>query len=500
MGIAPIVVEQKKIVDVSYNPFVRRTPGQTVAQYVAAAAVVFFIVAVFRHYVGVNPTTVALTFLLGVLIVSATWGLRCAVFMAVVSTLAFNYYFLPPVGTFTISDPQNWAALFAFLVTAVIASQLSERARRAARNAEKRRDEVERLYAFSQQLLSTDNIAELLNAIPGYIAETFDVRAAAILVPNRKDVYRSRLEIGGLETHELQAVAARGEPKFSPQGEVLFVPLRMGAKVVGSLGVSGSTLSRGTLEAVGSLVAISIERAGAIEKLSKAEASREGEQLRSVLLDSVTHEFRTPLTSIKASATALLSNPNLDESQRHELLAVINEESDRLNRLIGEAAEMAQLDANQVELNLASHRIQEAVEGAIEKAKQLLSRHPVEIHLPADLPAVRMDLERIEEVIVQLLENAAKYSAAEAPIHITGEARGRMVMTSIADRGAGVDDFEQALIFDKFYRGRGQRLRVQGTGMGLAIAKAIVEAHGGQIGVTSQPGHGSVFYFNLPAA
>ena len=222
--------------------------------------------------------------------------------------------------------------------------------------------------------------------------------------------------------------------------------------------------------------------------------------MRSILLDSITHEFRTPLTGIKASATTLLSNPALDESQRHELLEVINEESDRLNRLIGEAAEMAQLDANQVELNLAPHRVQEAVEAAIEKSKQVLGQHPIEIQLPADLAPARMDIGRIEEVIVQLLENAAKYSPPDAPIHIAGEVRGRMLMTSVADRGPGIDDFEQSLIFDKFYRGRGQRLQVQGTGMGLAIAKAIVEAHGGHIGVTSQLGHGSVFYFNLPLA
>jgi two-component system sensor histidine kinase KdpD len=500
LGIAPIVVEGKKIVDVSYNRTVKRTPAQTVIQYLAAAAIVFAIVLVYRKIGGVNPTIVALTFLIGVLMVSTTWGLRRAVFMAVVSTLAFNYYFLPPLGTFTIADPQNWAALFAFLVTGVIASQLSERARRAARSANERRQEVERLYAFSQQLLSTDNIAELLNEIPDYIAETFDVRAAAVWVPNRKDVYRSRLEISGLETRDLQSVAARGEPKFDAQSDVSFVPLRMGAKVVGSLGVAGATVSKSTLEAVGSLVAIGIERAGAVEKLSKAEASREGEQLRSALLDSVTHEFRTPLTGIKASATTLLSNPNLDESQRHELLQVINEESDRLNRLIGEAAEMAQLDANQVELELAPHRIQEAIDVAIERSKPLLSQHSIEMQLSADLPPVRMDVARIEEVIVQLLENAAKYSPPDCPIHIAGEVRGRMLMTSIADRGPGIDDFEQGLVFDKFYRGRDQRLRVQGTGMGLAIAKAIVEAHGGQIGVTSQPGHGSVFYFNLPLA
>jgi two-component system sensor histidine kinase KdpD len=485
---------------VSYNPFVKRTPFQTTAQYLAAAAVVFAIVVAYRHIVGVNPTTVALTFLLGVLIVSASWGLRCAVFMAVVSTLAFNFYFLPPVATFTIADPQNWAALFAFLVTAVIASQLSERARRAARIADERRQEVERLYAFSQQLLSTDNIAELLNAIPGYIVETFDVRAAAIWVANRKDVYRSRLDTSGLETHELQAVAARGEPKFDVQSDVSFVPLRMGAKVVGSLGVAGATVSRGTLEAAGGLIAIGIERAGAVEKVSKAEASREGEQLRSALLDSVTHEFRTPLTGIKASVTTLLSNPILDDNQRHELLQVIDEESDRLNRLIGEAAEMAQLDANQVELELAPQAIGEAISAAIEKSKALTGQHPVDLQLPTDLPPVRMDIGRIEEVIAQLLENAAKYSPPDAPIHIAGEVRGRMLMTSVADHGPGIDDYEQALIFDKFYRGRDQRLRVQGTGMGLAIAKAIVEAHGGQIGVTSQLGHGSVFYFNLPLA
>jgi two-component system, OmpR family, sensor histidine kinase KdpD len=218
------------------------------------------------------------------------------------------------------------------------------------------------------------------------------------------------------------------------------------------------------------------------------------------LLDSVTHEFRTPLTAIKASATSLLSNPGLDSTQRLELLTVINEESDRLDRLVGEAAEMAQLDANQFELQIEAHALQEAVDTALEKARSAVGRHPVNIRLPENLPRIRMDLHRITEVLTQLLENAAKYSAPESPIHITAEVQDRALMTSVADRGPGIDDFEQALIFEKFYRGRGQRLQVQGTGMGLAIAKAIVEAHGGKIGVTSQLGHGSVFYFTLPVA
>jgi two-component system sensor histidine kinase KdpD len=239
---------------------------------------------------------------------------------------------------------------------------------------------------------------------------------------------------------------------------------------------------------------------GAIEKLGRAEAARESEQLRSVLLDSVTHEFRTPLTAIKASATSMLSNPGLGEEQRRELLTVIDEESDRLNRLVGEAAEMAQLDANKVELQLGAHRIQEAVEEAVKESKQLLDQHPVEVRIAADLPAARMDVARITEVLIQLLENATKYSPPDSPIHITGEVKNRMLMASVADRGPGIDDFEQSLIFDKFYRGRNQRMQVEGTGMGLAIARAIVEAHGGQIGVTSQLGHGSVFYFTLPLA
>ena len=465
-----------------------------------AAAVVVVITFAYLAFVHVNPTTVALTFLIGVLMVSANWGLRPAIFMALIATLAFNYYFLPPVRTLTISDPQNWVALFAFLVTALIASQLAERARREAKSAIERRAETERLYKFSQQLLSSDNVAELLNAIPGYIVECFGVDAAAISLTNRSDIYRSNTSRDILDRHDLQLAAMRGEPKIDPERHLVFMPLRMGLRVVGSMGLSGAQLSRATLDAVSSLIAIAIERAGAVEKLSKAEAARESEQLRSALLDSVTHEFRTPLTAIKASATSLLSNSALDEAQHHELLTVINEESDRLNRLVGEAAEMAQLDANKVELHIRAHRIEEAIEDAVERSKTALGQHPVKIMLPENLPPVRIDPDRISEVVVQLLENAAKYSAPESPVHIRAEVRGRMLMTSIADQGPGIDDFEQSLIFEKFYRGRNQRLQVTGTGMGLAIAKAIVEAHGGEIGVTSQLGRGSVFYFTVPLA
>ena len=483
-----------------------KSAARSVIGYLIAAFWVAAVTLVGYRWLHLNATTVALLFLLGVLGISAFFGIRQAVFMSIIATLAFNYFFLPPMGTLTISDPQNWIALFAFLVTAVSASELSARAQRGQRTAVERRLELERLYAFSQLLLSSDKAAELLNLIPRYIVESFGVRSAAIALSSRADVYRSGPAIDGLETQDLQLVTLRGEPRLDPSTQLSMMPLRIGMRVVGSMGVSGSRLPRQTLEAIGSLVAIAIERASAFEKLSRAEAARESEQLRSVLLDSVTHEFRTPLTSIKASATSLLGTGTHSPDETHELLTVINEESDRLNRLIGEAAEMAQLDANKVEFTFAAAPIRPTLDEALDELKQLLVQHPVDVRLPADLPAARMDSAHIKEVLVHLLENAAKYSPAGAPIRITAEARDsvtnkpRMLTISIADRGPGIDDFEQSLVFEKFYRGRNQRVQVHGTGMGLAICKAIVEAHGGRLGLTSQLGHGSVFYFTLPMA
>ncbi|HEX6906007.1 MAG TPA: DUF4118 domain-containing protein, partial [Terriglobales bacterium] len=194
---APILRQQLAIVDVSYNAGVKQGLSRPV-RFLIAAAIVILLVPLYRLVVHVNPTTVALSFLLAILAVSATWGLRYAVFMAILATAVFNFYFLPPVGTFTIADPQNWIALGAFLVTAIIASQLAERARRQAAEANRRRREVERLYSFSQKLLIADNVVELLNALPAYVVESFAVDEAAIFVTGRDNVYRSRPDIRAL--------------------------------------------------------------------------------------------------------------------------------------------------------------------------------------------------------------------------------------------------------------------------------------------------------------
>ena len=177
---------------------------------------------------------------------------------------------------------------------------------------------------------------------------------------------------------------------------------------------------------------------------------------------------------------------------------MIDEETDRLNRLVGEAAEMAQLDSGMFKLDLQPHAIRDALQPALEDAKTSLEHHPVEVTVAPDVPNVLMDVQRIREVLMHLLENAGKYSDPGVPIKVTSEIKDNQLVTSVADRGPGIDSFEQSLIFEKFYRGQHQRYTAPGTGMGLAIAKVIVEAHGGTIGVVSQLGSGSVFSFTLP--
>jgi two-component system, OmpR family, sensor histidine kinase KdpD len=480
---------------------VKRPFNNPIVRLIICSLIVAGIVLLFARWLHVNPTTVGFSFLLAVLLISTTWGLRYAIFTALIATAAYNFFFLPPLFKFTIADPQNWIALFAFLVTAGVASQLSERARREAEYADQRRREVEKLYAFSQQLWLSENVYELLNVIPKRIADSFDVTGAALFLEGKQETYflddRSRTLF---PTDQLKSISDRGEPVLQRQQRVCFMPVRMGVRSVGALGLAGCDLSRESLEAIGSLVAIAIERANTVDKLTKSEAARESDRLRSVLLDSVTHEFRTPLTSIKASAETLLSDAKLDKPQRTDLLQVINEESDRLNRLVGEASEVAQLDAHQLQFHCEPHQIREAVDNAIKNSQQALRGHPVETSIPPNIPSLRMDLERITEVISQLLDNAGKYSSPETPIRVTVELEGSQVITNVADQGNGIDEMEQEMVFEKFYRGRDQRMMIPGTGMGLPIAKAIVELHGGKIGVISQLGRGSVFHFSLPVA
>ncbi|HMD07598.1 MAG TPA: DUF4118 domain-containing protein [Candidatus Acidoferrum sp.] len=466
--------------------------------FAVSLAIVAVITVFFRHARDVNQTTIALTFLLAILAVSAVWGMAVSVFMSVAAVLTINYFFLPPVGTFTIADPQNWVALLAFLVTSIMGSQLSARIRKEADEAHQRRREIERLYKFSQKLLAEGNVIQLMNAIPNYIVESFEGGAAELFLPQKDKFYRSGFGAAHLDEERMKSVFLRDEAVFESQEGLYFIPVRMGVRPIASLGISGSRLSRQTLDAVGSLVAIAIERARAVEKLGETEAERQGERLKSALLDSIAHDFRTPLTSIKAATTSLLAEETPDRGQTRELLTIINEECDRLNRLVEEAAEMSRLEAGEFELDLAPTRIGDIIEAALAQCNTALAGRRVDLNVSPNLPPVRADLNRIKDALVHLIDNANIYSPKDQPITISAELMGETVTTSVADRGPGIDDFEQGMIFDKFYRGKDQRYLVRGTGMGLPIAKAIITAHKGTISVTSQLGHGSVFSFTLP--
>src|SRR5262249_46764163 len=221
--------------------------------FVASLLIVSAIVFVCFRWVHVNPATVGFSLLLSILLISATWGLRYAVFSSVLATVAYNYFFLPPLFHLTIADPQNWIALFVFLVTAVLASQLSKRGRRGTRHAAQRRREVERLYSFGQQLWLTKSVFELLNLIPRHLVESFGVRGAALFLEGKQEAYffdeTSRIQFS---IDQLKSISDRGEPVLDREKKIGYMPLRMGVRSVGSLALSGSELSRESLEAIGS--------------------------------------------------------------------------------------------------------------------------------------------------------------------------------------------------------------------------------------------------------
>lgn len=356
--------------------------------YITAVAGIGLVTAALAPFqTHINSTTVALALLIVVLVIATVFGSRPALLASLLGVLSFNFFFLPPLYTWTISDPQNWVAFGAFLVTALIAGQLSSYARRRAEESENRRREIERLY------------------------------------------------------RELQA---------------------------------------------------------AFEQASQAEAVRQSEQLKSALLDAVTHDLRTPLTSIKASVTTLLEDAKtggaesedqivLDEDGRHEFLEIINEETDRLNEFIGGMVDLARIEAGKLNLRKTWSEVKEIIGNAVERARIRLTNHRITIEIERELPAVRVDAHSIGEVVYTLLDNAAKYSPAESEIRVAARrGESETIEISVEDKGRGIKPEMRERIFDKFYRAASENdihTTASGLGLGLAIARGIVESQGGRIWV-----------------
>jgi two-component system, OmpR family, sensor histidine kinase KdpD len=474
--------------------------GVLVSRYVAMTAAALLVVLVYRRILHVNQTTVALTFLVMVQIAAFRWGLTASVCLSVGCTLLYNYFFLPPIGSFTIADPQNWIALVSFLASAIFISKISENERRQTVLSEGRRSELERLYEFSNQLLMEENLHDVAAHAPHVVASIFAFDAVVLYLTESDTAYSSDPRRSVVSLQELRAAAKLPDGPRPRMDGVSIVPLVLGMRASGSIAMTRMAIadySEGLYDAIGGLLAIALERAAALDRFSRVEAAREGERLRSALLDSVTHELRTPLTAIRAAATSLSSQPSLAENQRREMFAILDEESARLDRLIGQAVEMAQLDTDGIEVRLKPQRLQEVIDLALEDCHTLLRGREVLVELPPDMPSILLDRELIRRVLRHLLENAARYSPAGSPVRIGAALEPDRLLVSITDQGQGIDEAEQAYIFDKFYRGSRQRL-LHGTGMGLAIAKAILRAHSGGIDVVSHRDQGAAFTFWIP--
>jgi two-component system sensor histidine kinase KdpD len=472
-----------------YRPVIR-FGGVTLA----ATSIVF----VYRSLIHVNQTTVALTFLVLILIVASRWRLAYSIYLSLLCALFYNFFFLPPIGTFTINDPQNWTALAAFLCASILVSQLSESVHRQAAISESRRIQMEQLYTFSQQLLLHDDMRTLARVTPSIAANVFGFRAVALYIGEGDSTYYSDPGYELLPPLEMRKAALLADMAVTDIDGVQVLPLMLGMRSMGALAVREEEKSEGRLEAVGTLVAIALERVAALERTSHMEAARESERLRSALLDSVTHDLRTPLTSIRAAASTLVGHPQLPQPERAEMYSVIEEESSRLDTLIGKAIEMAQLDSHSIQVNPRPEKLRELVELSLEEARPLLRDRSVEVDIPLALPPVRMDRELVRRVLRHLIENAARYSPPWSPLRVSARIDDYRLLVSLEDEGPGIEDADQPYIFDKFFRGKHQKPGTSGNGMGLAIVKAIMTAHGGGIEVASRPGHGSIFTFWLP--
>lgn len=470
----------------------------TTTRWLLAFGALAGIVTLYRYWVHVNPTTVALTLVLYVLIIAAQWELRYAVAVAFVATGVYNFFFLPPVGTFTISDPQNWIALFAFLGTSVVGSRLSQKARMEAATSRSKQRELEVLYGLSRDLLQTDSLATAVHSIPALINTYTSAESVILYLLDGDRLYQAGIHaVSGVELPQLHQLAINLPSLETVPGNEVRIPLHAGARPRGLLVLRGVKLAQENLEAIGGLVSITLDRAQAMEHIARNEANKESERLRTLILDSITHELRTPLTSIKAAAGALLASEDMSSQDRQELISVVDEEADRLNRLVGQAVEMAQIETREVQMHFEDVSVAELVQQARLDCAWVEASHPLHVDVP-ESAIVIADRAMIGKVLCNLLENAAKYSAAGTPIFVTAEPKNRFVLTSIADRGIGIDKAEQDLVFERLYRARSHTEKVSGTGMGLAISRAIIDAHQGEISLTSQVGSGSVFTFALP--
>src|SRR5262245_29203724 len=442
--------------------------------------------------------SIALAFLTAVLVVAIAHGLWPALLASVASALAYNFFFLPPLYTFTIADPENVVTLFFFTLTAIVTSNLTARVRAQALVARGRAKMTEDLYQFSRKLAGVVALDDLLWATVYQIAAMLKVRVVLLLPENETIAVRAGYPPEDtLEEADLAAAkwsfehareAGRGSDTL-PGAKRLFLPMRTARGVVGIAGLDsdrpGPLLSpdqRRLFDALADQAALAIERINLAQDVDRARIAAETEKLRSALLTSISHDLRTPLASILGSATTLKSyRATLSEAEQQQLIDTIEEEAERLNRFISDLLDMTRLEAGAIKPRAELVDLSDIVGSAVRRAGTILVRHKIDIRLQPELPMVKLDPVLFEQVLFNLFDNAAKYAPPGTTISVTAEQANQSVVVRVIDEGEGIpaDDLER--IFDKFYRVRAGDRQRAGTGLGLAICRGFIEAMGGTI-------------------
>jgi two-component system sensor histidine kinase KdpD len=459
---------------------------------------------------------VDLIFLTAIVGIAVRYGLWPSLLATVLASLSYNFFFLPPIYTFTITDPTNIAAFLAFMLLSILVSNLAARGQAQVATTRERVRSVESLYAFSRKLASAGTLDDVLWATAHQIASMLKVRVVLLLPEDGTIAVRAgyppedTIEEADLAaakwTWENNRIAGRDSDTL-PGAKWLFLPMRTGRGAVGVLGITkdrpGPLLRpehKRLLDALTDQGALAIERVHLVEDIDRVRRTAETERLRSALLTSISHDLKTPLAAVLGSAGALRDlSKSLDQDAKSDLLVTIIDESERLNRFIANLLDMTKLESGAVTPNAAPHDVGEIVGSALERASKILSKHRIEVEINSDLPMVMVDAVLFEQVLFNLLDNASKYAPADTTITIRSWRDRETVCLQVMDDGEGIPPTDLERIFDKFYRVRkGDQVRA-GTGLGLAISRGFIEAMHGQIIAANRPDHsGAVFTITLP--
>ncbi|HVR67257.1 MAG TPA: sensor histidine kinase KdpD [Verrucomicrobiae bacterium] len=466
----------------------------------------------------VDLENISLVFLAAVLASAVRFGVWPSVYAAFVSVLCYNFFFIPPLYNFTIADPANVIALVFFLIVAVLTSGLTARTRTQAMIARKQARISAELYGFSRKVAAIAELDDLLWATAHQIAVMLSVEVV-ILIPDGETIAvragfppEDRLDESDLAAArwcwDHNQPAGRGADTL-PGARRLFLPLRSGRGAVGVLGINRAAPGplftpdeRRLLDALADQTAIAIERTQLAESVDAARLQAETERLRASLLTSISHDLRTPLASIIGTVTSLRSFGKLyDEATREEMLATAQEEGERLNRFVANLLDMTRLDSGKIEPKREMIDLSDVVGAALQRAGPILTGHRATVTLARDLPMLPVDFLLLEQVLFNLLDNAAKFTPKGSQIEILGSREGDDLVITVRDEGPGIPPGDLERIFDKFYRVQSGDRQRAGTGLGLAICRGFVEAQGGRITAANRGDRrGAIVMIRLPIA